>query len=70
MPMLQQNFNLQKQEVSRWATACHSVSTPALDLIIIITKGIYLESTEKSKTCTSEILHILGITIILKTQFQ
>lgn len=69
--MLQKNFNLQKQEVSKWATACHSVSTPALDFIIIITKRIYLESTEKSKTtCPSEILHILGITIILKTQCQ
>lgn len=50
------------------ATACHSVATPALDFTIIIRKGIYLESTEKSKTtCTSEILHILGITVILKT---
>ena len=34
----------------------HSVATPALDFIIIIRKGIYLESTEKSKTT----LHILG----------
>ena len=37
--------------------------TPAVDFIIIIVKGIYSESTEKSKTtCTFEIIDTLGIT--------
>lgn len=41
----------------------HSLPTPAVDFIIIIVKGIYSESTEKSKTtCTFEIIDTLGVT--------
>lgn len=37
--------------------------TPAVDFIIIIVKGIYSESTEKSQTtCTFEIIDTLGVT--------